>query len=153
VTASRTSRIIAGANRLSALLADGKPHGNAEIKNKCGLPWDSPITAEVRRYLREHGVFITPHVLDGYWVMTDEAVDIRKHAIRRGKNHYAEAVRIAQSAAGALVRNPTDVALNYELRERQMTVYAIGNALGKTPTEMAKDMQPSTPPPSVSTLP
>jgi hypothetical protein len=146
------ARIISGANKLSALLADGKPHSNAEIKHKCGLPWDHPLTPEVRRYLREHGVFITPHSIDGYWVMTDQAVDIRKHAVRRGRNHYREAVRIAQSTAGALVRNPLDVALTYELRERQMAVYAIGNSIGKTPTEMAKDMAPQATPAGVSTL-
>ena len=148
----RQARIIAGASKLSALLADGRPHSNAEIKTRCGLAWDSILTTDVRRYLREHGVFITPHATDGFWQMTDQAVDIRKHAVRRGKNHYREAVRIAQSASGALARNPHDVALNYELRERQMAVYAIGNGIGKTPTDMAKDMAPKATPAGVSTL-
>jgi hypothetical protein len=146
------ARIISGANKLSALLADGKPHPNAEIRNKCGLPWDHPITADVRRYLREHGVFITPHSVEGYWVMTDQAVDIRKHAVRRGRNHYKEAVRIAQAASGALARNPLDIALTYELRERQMAVYAIGNSIGKTPAEMAVDMAAKPTPSTVTTL-
>lgn len=148
----RAAVIEAKAERLSRLLGDGNPHTNAEIKAKCGLPWDHPITADVRAFLRERGVFITPHALEGYWVMTDNSTDIRTHAQRRCKNHYREAVRIAQSAAGSAARNPTDIMLSYELRERRMAVFALGTTLGKSPAEMAADMTPLPTPPGVTTL-
>lgn len=148
----RQATIEAKAAKLSLLLSDGKPHSNAEIRNKCGLPWDHPLTVDVRRYLREHGVFITPHAIEGFWEMTDQAADIRKHALRRGRNHYREAVRIAQSAAGAVARNPHDITLSYELRERQMAVFALGTNLGMTPAAMATDMAPLPTPSTVTTL-
>lgn len=135
-------RIIAAATKLSHLLSDGKPHSNAEIKNKCGLPWDHPLTIEVRRYLRDHGEMISPHVEEGFWVLSHKPADAQRHRHRRVLNHYREACRNARAVAGELSRHPTDMALSMELNEWHSSAYFSAARLGVPPAQVAADLTP-----------
>ena len=137
---------------LSALLADGELHSNYDIKRRTGMAWDHPLAEDVRRYLRSHGVYITPHSIDGFWVMTDTAAEQRKHRVRRAKNAYSEACTNAKACAGSVARNPADAALQAELVDHQRWAYLLAGVIGKTPMEVAMDLTPEPTPPNISTL-
>lgn len=125
---------------LVGVLADGKPHSNAEIRNRIGLGYyDSQTWSRVRKYLRNRGTILTYE--DGFWTMSDQPVRFHRDTLRRDRSFYSELVTRYRSAQGGCVRNPSDQVLASLRDGIGVLVFAIGQRINKTPTEIADDMK------------
>jgi hypothetical protein len=137
---ARTTRIVRAAMKLQAILADGKPHSNSEIRRK--IKEGYRIIAGARAWLMDRGVYLYPSTVlsEGYWQTTEDVTLVKTNNLRATRRHYAETCRKYRGTAGAYSRNPYDLALQYEQMAQQTTAMTLGTRLGKTPTQIALDL-------------
>jgi hypothetical protein len=125
---------------MQSLFADGKPHSNSEIKRRTNET--SRMIEAARGWMRDRGTFLYPstELGEGWWQTTEDVTLIRPAVLRRTLNWYSESCRQYRATAGVYSRNPTDIALHYELLAQQSMCSDLGTRLGKTLAEIAADL-------------
>lgn len=130
----RPTRI--AAIRLLALLADGRPHENAEIETLVKAKRSTIVAA--RRRIRDHGTYLARSEYG--WQQTTDPVEIEAHWRSRIRIHYSEVCRLARSMHDAMVAAPHDLAVQRRASEAQATAMQLGCQLGFTPFQIAADL-------------
>jgi hypothetical protein len=138
--ARQITRIVETATRMQVLFADGKAHNNAEIKYRTRETERMIIAA--RGWMMDRGTYLYPSTSlgEGWWQTTEDVALIKANNLRATKRHYSETCRKYRATAGACVRNPTDIALQYEQMAQQATAMQLGSRLGLTPAEIANHL-------------
>lgn len=136
----RINRVMRAATRMDSLFADGKPHNNAEIKMRTRE--NDRIIVAARGWMMDRGAYLYPSTVlgEGWWQTTEDVTLIKANNLRATRRHYSETCRKYRATAGACVRSPHDLALQYEQMAQQSTAMHLGTRLGKTPTQIATDL-------------